>query len=244
MRKRRNDEASILSRRQALAGAATLGAGLALGGSMASQAGSLAAAGAKVCLLTPEAVQGPFYFDPDLVRVDITEGKPGASLALTLQVIEAKDCAAVEGARVDIWQTDALGAYSGYEQQGDTGIISTRGKTYLRGTQFADADGGVRFGTIFPGWYPGRTPHIHFKVFLDANTLVTGQLYFPDDVSERIYETVAPYNERKAKRETLNSNDIIFQRQGGVDTLARIEQDGISYRASLIIGIDRTPRET
>jgi protocatechuate 3,4-dioxygenase beta subunit len=216
--------------------AATLGVALAWG-----RGGRVAAAqpGAKVCILTPEAMQGPFYFDPKLVRADITEGKPGAALALTVQVVEAESCAKLAGARVDIWHSDGLGVYSGYAGQ-ETG--STPGETFLRGTQFADADGQVRFATIYPGWYPGRTPHIHFKVILDETDLVTGQLYFPDIISERIYATLLPYRERKEERDTMNANDFIFQKQGGADTLVEIEGEGGDYRATLTIGIDRTRR--
>ncbi len=77
----------------------------------------------------------------------------------------------------------------------------------------------MRFTTIYPGWYPGRTPHIHFKAILDNKDLVTGQLYFPDTVSDRIYAMLSPYRERKAERDTFNANDFIFQKQGGSETL-------------------------
>ena len=98
----------------------------------------------------------------------------------------------------------------------------------------------MRFTTIYPGWYPRRTPHIHFKVILDDKDLVTGQLYFPDTVSERIYAMLSPYRERKAERDTFNPNDFIFQKQGGSKTLVAVEEDGGSYRVCLVIGIDRT----
>jgi protocatechuate 3,4-dioxygenase beta subunit len=220
--------------------AATLGLGLTTGRSGSAPAEQWAAAtlsGAKMCILTPEAVEGPFYFDPKLVRSDITEGRPGATLGLTLQVVSAAECVGVKAARVDLWHADGLGMYSGYRGQGDDGI-STRGQTFLRGTQFTDAKGQVGFATIYPGWYPGRTPHIHFKVLLDAKSVVTGQLYFPDDLSARIYASDAPYRERKARRDmTANAEDFIFQDQGGVDTLVSVKQEGGSYLASLIIGV-------
>jgi protocatechuate 3,4-dioxygenase beta subunit len=241
MRKNRKDKETGLTRRQALTGAAaTLGFGLAAGNTLSAQE-RLAATlpGAKVCILTPEAVQGPFYFDPKLVRADVTEGRPGAPLALTLQVASVKDCARLKGARVDLWLADGRGMYSGYRGQGDDGI-STRGETFLRGTQFTDADGQVRFATIYPGWYPGRTPHIHFKVFLDATSLVTGQLYFPDDLSARIYAGRPPYNGRKTKRDIVaNEEDFIFQDQGGAETLVSVTEEAGSYLASLVIGVDR-----
>lgn len=230
-----------LTRREALTGAAaTFGLGLAAGRAASAQAEQRLAAtlaGGKMCVLTPEAVEGPFYFDPELVRADISEGRRGAPLALDLQVVSAADCAAIKGARVDLWHADGLGMYSGYRGQGDDGV-STRGQKFLRGTQFTDAAGRSRFATIYPGWYPGRAPHIHFKVLLDVNSLVTGQLYFPDEISTRIYASNAPYRERKAKRDMLaNTEDFIFQDQGGADTLVSVKEEDGSYRASLIIGV-------
>lgn len=236
MRKNRGDK-SFLTRRQALTGtAATLGATLAFGRSGRVQAETT---GGTVCVLTPEAMQGPFYFDPKLLRAGITEGKPGAQLEVSLQVVEAGSCAPLTDARVDIWQCDALGLYSGYDGQA-TG--SSKGETFLRGTQVTDEDGNVRFQTIYPGWYPGRTPHIHFKVILDDKDLVTGQLYFPDATSESIYAKIAPYNERGEERDTFNANDFIFKKEDGAKTIAEVAGDGDSYRATLIIGVDRSRR--
>lgn len=233
MRKSRTGNRNILTRRAALAGAAAASVGLAMG--KARRVGA-EESGAKICVLTPEAVEGPFYFDPKLVRADIAEGKEGAPLKLTLQVVDAKDCAKLAQARVDIWHSDGLGAYSGYARQ-ETG--STQGQTFLRGTQFTDDDGQVSFQTIYPGWYPGRTPHIHFKVFLDANTLVTGQLYFPDPVTERVYAMAQPYRQRKEERDTFNATDFIFRDQDGPDTIASLKEAGDAYLASLVVGVDR-----
>ncbi|HEX5932004.1 MAG TPA: protocatechuate dioxygenase [Methyloceanibacter sp.] len=167
-----------VTRRQVLAGAATAAStviGLRAGTAQTNPTGSTRPNG-KVCILTPEAVEGPFYFDPKLVRAAVAEGKVGAPLTVALQVVDAETCAAFNEARVDIWHCDGLGVYSGYARQ-ETG--SAKGETFLRGTQFAASDGAVRFDTIYPGWYPGRTPHIHFKVILDDKDLVTDQLYFP-----------------------------------------------------------------
>jgi protocatechuate 3,4-dioxygenase beta subunit len=245
MRKDRIEDGGRLTRRQTLTGTAALGVALALGGSGRAEAKERIAAaqpGASVCILTPEATQGPFYFDPKLVRADITEGKQGAKLKLTLQVVEAETCTKLAGARVDIWHSDGLGVYSGYVAQ-ETG--STPGETFLRGTQFTDADGEVRFDTIYPGWYPGRTPHIHFKVILDETDLITGQLYFPDTLSERLYATLSLYRERREERDTINANDFIFQRQGGAETVLSIAEkagDEEAYFGTLVIGIARSRR--
>jgi protocatechuate 3,4-dioxygenase beta subunit len=226
----------LITRRNILT-AASIGAGLVLGQKRSSGAKEQTVnSGAKVCVLTTKAVEGPFYFDPKLVRSDITEGKPGAPLKLTLQIVEAKDCASLERTRVDIWHADGFGVYSGYALQ-ETG--SAEGETFLRGTQFTGPDGEVRFATIYPGWYPGRTPHIHFKVFVGERNLVTGQVYFPDPVTEHVYATSSPYRERKAERDTFNSDDAIFARQGGADTVVSLNQEGGSFLAKFVIGIKR-----
>jgi protocatechuate 3,4-dioxygenase beta subunit len=226
----------LITRRNIL-GATAIGAGLVFGRKRSSGAKEQAVnLGAKVCVFTPEAMEGPFYFDPKLVRSDITEGKRGAPLKLRLQIVEAKDCTPLEGARVDLWHADGLGVYSGYVLQ-QTG--SAVGETFLRGTQFTGPDGDVRFATIYPGWYPGRTPHIHFKVFIDERNRVTGQLYFPAPITEHIYATSSPYRERKAERDTFNSDDFIFARQGGADTLVSLKQEAGSFLATLVIGINR-----
>ena len=77
---------------------------------------------------------------------------------------------------------------------------------------------------------------------LDDKDLVTGQLYFPDTISERIYATLSPYRERKAERDPSNASDFIFRKQGGSETLVAVEQEGGSNRASLLIGIGRSRR--
>ncbi|PWJ90700.1 dioxygenase-like protein [Mesorhizobium loti] len=179
-----------LSRRQALGLiAVTAGGGAFLPASaMAAQSSAPQASlyaglalfetGAGVCAITPEVTEGPFYFDPKLERADVTEGKKGIALAVRLQVVDA-GCRPLAGARVDIWHCDAQGAYSGYPGQGDGRDVDTSGQTFLRGWQKTDARGIVSFATIYPGWYRGRTTHIHFKVFPDDRSVMTGQLFFP-----------------------------------------------------------------
>jgi protocatechuate 3,4-dioxygenase beta subunit len=185
------------------------------------------------CVLTPEAGEGPFYLDPKLIRADITANQPGAPLQLALQVVRAGDCATLANARVDVWQADALGLYSGYERQSGVGGISTKnaaGQQYLRGTQFTDAAGNVQFRTIFPSWYGGRTPHVHFKVFLGGNEVVASQIFFPDEISKEIFSSVEPYRQHASKRTTFNTNDPI--RQGIYSDVTR--QRG-SYAAKAVL---------
>ena len=167
----------MISRRAIIGGLAAAPVATVSGAPAIAQEASGAAATQPpgVCTLLPQAVEGPYYFDPRLVRADITEGRPGLAMQLKLQVIENGPCKPIANARIDVWHADAGGIYSGYAGQGDNRDTSTEGQAYLRGTQLTDADGNVTFKTVFPGWYPGRTPHIHVKVFLDEKTLLTGQ---------------------------------------------------------------------
>ena len=187
------------------------------------------------CVLTPEAGEGPFYLDPKLLRSDITSAQPGAPLELALQVVRAGDCATLANARVDVWHADARGVYSGYEKQSGVGGISTKtavGQQYLRGTQVTDAAGSVRFRTIFPSWYGGRTPHVHFKVFLGGNEVVASQVFFPDDVTKDVFATWQPYREHASKRKTFNDNDPIKQ---GVYSDVTRQRGSYAAKAVLVV---------
>jgi protocatechuate 3,4-dioxygenase beta subunit len=187
----------------------------------------------RSCVLTPEAGEGPFYLDPKLVRSDITSGMPGAPLQLALQVVRAGDCATLANARVDVWQADALGLYSGYANQSGVGGVATDGavgRQYLRGTQVTDTGGAVQFRTIFPSWYGGRTPHVHFKVFLGGNEVVASQIFFPDEISKDVFSRWSPYREHASKRRAFNDNDPIKQ---GV--LSEVSRQGGSFSAKALL---------
>jgi len=185
------------------------------------------------CVLTPDAGEGPFYLDPRLLRSDITSGQPGAPLDLALQVVRAGDCATLANARVDVWQADGLGLYSGYERQTGVGGVSTKaamGQQYLRGTQITDAAGRVQFRTIFPSWYGGRTPHVHFKVFLGGREVVASQIFFPDQITREVFNEWQPYRDHVSKRTTFNTNDPI---KGGV--YSDVTRQSKSYAAKAVL---------
>jgi protocatechuate 3,4-dioxygenase beta subunit len=188
---------------------------------------------ADVCVITPEVTEGPYYFDPALERADIREDRVGVPATVRLQVVDAM-CKPIDGARVDIWHCDADGLYSGYRNQ--TGGADTTGETFLRGTQFSNGDGIAEFISIYPGWYQGRTTHIHFKVFLDTATVLTGQIFFHDETSDAIYASTAPYNSHSG-RSTRNDNDRIAQ-QGGAASMASVEQAADAYLVQMIIGVN------
>lgn len=192
--------------------------------------------GADVCVIVPEVTEGPYYFDPALERTDITEGRPGIPTRIRLQVVDAA-CAVLAGARVDIWHCDATGVYSGYANQGDDGSVDTTGQTFMRGTLFTDANGIAEFETVYPSWYSGRTTHVHFKVFLDQTNILTGQIFFPDALSQYIYDNVAPYNDRAISRDTLNANDSIAT-QSTRAAFAFVKELEQEYLVAMIVGVD------
>ncbi len=169
------------------------------------------------CTVTPEQTEGPYYFDADAVRSDIREDRKGTRLRLALRVRDAQSCQPLPDAVVDIWHCDAEGSYSGF----DGASTQTR---YLRGAQVTNKDGIAELVTIYPGWYQGRTVHIHAKVHLDSTTVLTTQLFFDDKVSDAVFAR-SPYNGR-GRRDELNSTDGIFD-DALVLTLA--EEDG-GYR--------------
>jgi protocatechuate 3,4-dioxygenase beta subunit len=105
--------------------------------------------------------------------------------------------------------------------------------TYLRGAQAADANGVVRFTTIYPGWYPGRTTHIHCKVHLDRRTVLTTQLYFDDNLTEEIYRKIPPYTEHTV-RDTRNDTDSIYADVGLMTT----QRAAVGYLAAINLGLD------
>ena len=211
------------------------------------------------CTLTPEQTEGPFYFDTKFIRKDITEGRPGTPLHLKLKVVDAASCEPIRDAIVDIWSCDAMGEYSGYEsantsfgpppgqggpppppggRPGGGGSRQTpvNDKTFLRGAQVTNTDGEVEFTTIYPGWYPGRATHIHIKVYLENDDLLTSQMYFPEDINDRIYEQ-GVYAEHKGNRRK-NESDGIFRR-AGKGPLIELTALNKGFVGTLTLGVDK-----
>jgi protocatechuate 3,4-dioxygenase beta subunit len=104
-------------------------------------------------------------------------------------------------------------------------------QTFLRGSQTVDEAGMVEFRTIYPGWYPGRTVHVHVMVHVEG-VVFTSQLYFPDEVSDRVLAQM-PYAERVG-RDTTNNADEIFA-TGGEPAMLDIASVGASYRAGICL---------
>jgi protocatechuate 3,4-dioxygenase beta subunit len=188
------------------------------------------ATGLVRCVLAPEMTEGPYYLPDHAVRSDIRKGKPGALLDLRTTVLDVSTCKPIKGAAVDIWHCDAAGTYSGFAQE------ETEGETFLRGVQRTNARGVASFRTVYPGWYPGRTVHIHVSVYLGGNTVHTGQLFFPDALTDIVYRR-PPYN-RRPGRDPRNTGDSIF-RNGGSRSMLKLARKGAGYTATIAMGIQR-----
>jgi protocatechuate 3,4-dioxygenase beta subunit len=244
----RDDQAADPKRRRALI-AGGLGASAMAFAACARQpaeaaGGDAPAAGAKPTAapaLTPQTTEGPYYFDARQVRADITEGLAGIPVDLRFRVLDETG-APVPKARVDVWHCNAAGLYSGYAGQGDDRTVSTEGKTFLRGTQTTGADGVVVFQSIYPGWYRGRTTHIHFKVILGERHVLTSQFTLPDALSEFLYTEVPAYR-RASLRDTLNSNDGIAL-QAGDRLHGCVREDADHYVVTLDVAVDRDAATT
>jgi len=166
----------------------------------------------SACILTPQETEGPFYFNPNLLRQDITANTPtgavktGLPLNIVFMVVNT-NCDPIRNVLADIWHNDKDGIYSGYA--GQPGGVNTMGQNFLRGIQMTGADGKCAFKTIYPGWYPGRVTHIHFKVRLTATTYVTSQFCFPDSINAAVYQT--PLYAARGQNSLTNATDNIFR---------------------------------
>ncbi|MDN0074118.1 intradiol ring-cleavage dioxygenase [Crenobacter sp. SG2303] len=207
------------NRRTVLTLCGAAGASLLVDRAMATPlAQALGSVGTSVpaCVLTPAQTEGPYFVDERLERADLRSDPAtgrvaaGVPLQLTLQVsrLAGGGCHPLVGAQVDLWHCDADGVYSDANDPG----FNTRGTRFLRGFQRSGADGRVRFLTIYPGWYDGRTVHIHFKIRPREGGEFTSQLYFDDALTDRVH-ALAPYV-RRGQRTMRNADDGIFRRGG------------------------------
>ncbi len=209
-------------------------------------------------MLTAEQEVGPFYVDGMLLRAKIAEDRVGMPLRLRLVVTDSRTCAPIRDAAIDLWHCDAMGLYSGYTaaeiggpgdpppgpppdgeppggaEGGPMGpppqMKPSDKLTFLRGIQMTDAHGAVAFETIFPGFYNGRTNHVHFKVrlaghregehYAAGHTSHTGQVFFPEDMNVKLMAT-GPYAAHRIHR-TTEQQDGVFRDQHGAMAIATL----------------------
>ncbi|WP_327088008.1 intradiol ring-cleavage dioxygenase [Nonomuraea sp. NBC_01738] len=212
------------------------------------------------CVLSPSTTQGPYYFDADKIRSDIREDRPGVELKIAIKVQDSEKCAPVADAVVEIWHCDAAGVYSGAEKMSTGGggqpggqpptgrpsgsppvggpsgdmrdLTPQDDKRYLRGAQVTGKDGIVQFTTIWPGWYRGRTVHVHAMVHVGDDRTLTTQVMFDEALNTEVF-TAEPYNTHTG-RDTLNSNDSIFKD----NMLMKVVKSGNGYQGAVTFAVD------
>lgn len=195
------------------------------------------------CVVRPELTEGPYFVDEKLNRSDIRsdpsdgsvrEGVPVQIAFVVSQV--SNGCTPLAGAQIDVWHCDAMGVYSDTR---DSNWGDSTGKKFLRGYQVTDANGKAQFTTIYPGWYQGRTVHIHFKIRPTSASSesydFTSQLFFDDNLTDQVHAQ-QPYA-AKGQRTLRNDGDNIYQSSGGHLTLAAAKR-GEGYAATFNIGLD------
>lgn len=172
----------------------------------------------NLCTTTRSYTLGPCYFSPDEYRQDISEGELGVPMVLVLKLVDA-NCEPIAGADIDIWHCDREGIYSGNSTgSSDAGSFNLAFCTgnddravasrWFRGVQTTNEDGLVFFKTCFPGWYTGRTTHVHFKVVQDGVQSLVSQFCFDDDLSNDVYLNHLEYTGQS--KDTSNSRDNVF----------------------------------
>jgi protocatechuate 3,4-dioxygenase beta subunit len=252
----------ILSRREVLALFGAAGASLFLGGCTVLGLGggpppgggpggegsthlsALATTNAALpagCVVRPELTEGPVFVEEDLNRSDIrTDPSNGAvsegvPFDLTFRVTQVAEgaCMPLAGVQVDVWHCDTAGNYSDTTELG----MQTVGQKFLRGYQLTDENGLVHFTTIYPGWYEGRTVHIHVKMRTTDGYDFTSQLFFDDTLTDQVFAQ-APYNSR-GERSLRNDSDGIYGQSGG-QTLLAVNPVDAGYAATFEVALDLT----
>jgi protocatechuate 3,4-dioxygenase beta subunit len=207
----------------------------------------------EMCVLTTATTEGPFYVKSP-VRYDVREDRKGLDMELELQVVQYPECTPMAGALVEIWSCDADGNYPGYPE--DIGhdfyaqaqlfewgkvtghLPPTEETTYLRGAQTTDAEGKVRFLSIMPLWYAGRIPHVHYKIFFENKETLTGQFFFDQEIQDRIFTTVPPYNEYGKSPYNYDNDVAIAGHDEVLGAVLASEWDGEgALKASAKVGV-------
>lgn len=262
------DVVTLLNRRQIVGvlgmGVVSLGlAACTTGGGSSSSATGSAASGSTSSGEIPDETAGPFPGDgsngPDaleqsgIVRSDIrssfgtsTTTAEGVPMTLTLTVTDlANGGAAFAGVAVYVWHCDRSGAYSMYSD----GVTE---ENYLRGVQVADAEGKIRFTSIFPACYSGRWPHVHFEVYPSvddiadsANVIATSQVALPEAACAAVYATAGYEQSASNLARTSLDGDNVFGDDGGASQLATVTGAvAQGYAVALTVPVDTRTEPT
>ncbi|UGS35487.1 intradiol ring-cleavage dioxygenase [Capillimicrobium parvum] len=252
------DVETLLSRRRVLQilGLGAVSAGLVACGGSGGSTGT-AAAKAKALGEIPDETAGPYPGDgsngPDvleqsgIVRRDVRSSFGAANgvaegVPMTLELVVAdlaNGGAPFEGVAVYVWHCTREGGYSMYSP-------GVEDENFLRGVQIADADGRVRFRSIFPACYSGRWPHIHFEVYPDRRSITdagkaiaTSQVALPRRVCRRVYRQAGYEQSVSNLAQVSLDSDSVFGDDGGADQLATVRGNvRKGYRVALAVGVD------
>jgi protocatechuate 3,4-dioxygenase beta subunit len=246
-----------ISRRRAVGILAVAGAGAILGcggGSKTAATTTTSTATTTTtantsCTVTPEGEEGPYFVDDSATgfnRSDIRSNLDGSNIQsgipFTLSIYiydDENSCAAMANVQVDIWHCNASGIYSAEN------VESTSGETWLRGYQLTDSNGLATFVTIIPGWYAGRTTHIHLRLRSTYDSTTTGgtnttQLFFPQDTIDTINTTISPYI-AEGTNPTTNATDQVYTGEvDGANLLALSGDNTSGYTATIKVNLPIT----
>ncbi|KAH7870985.1 Intradiol ring-cleavage dioxygenase [Lentinula edodes] len=159
----------------------------------------------STCVLSPEAVEGPYYINNEMIRTNLTEDQLGIPMTLDIAVIDVTTCKPMENIIVEIW--------AGHSGPGGPGGPPaqplSRNETFLRSGAPTSADGLVELVTIYPGFYAGRTAHIHTMIHMNWERSENGTFVSTSGnllhMECEVYAT-SPYTENTNKR-TYNDQD-------------------------------------
>lgn len=204
-----------MKRHEFLKGLGILGAGAMLPATRAFADGNSSAKATASCTLIPTETEGPFPLDLSTTnsatyfRRDVREDRSGAKLNLTMRIYGVDNCTPMTNVRVNIWHCDKNGLYSGYFNTMNTGsTAATASMTWLRGYQMTDAYGEVQFTTIFPGWYSGRTMHIHFQVYVSSSYKAVSQMTCDATQKNQVYADNASLYTKGADPQAIATDNI------------------------------------
>lgn len=200
------------------------------------------------CRPSVRQTAGPYLKKGSVLRSDIREDRPGVPLRLNVRVLNNGSCQAASDCIVDIWQCDAGGLYSAFDnivfdpdtQQPTDRFIDQKDKTFLRGHQETNEYGVASFTTIYPGWYFPRLTHIHARIIVPGQEWATldTQIYLPKDVEKEVFSR-EPYAGRGANPVDVRKDAVVKGDRDAVDSLtAKFEKDSDGFVGSIDIVAD------
>ena len=197
----------------------------------------------------PAVTEGPYWvtdsafgYNRSTITSDLagTNTQSGVPFTLVLYVYDRNNsCVAMQNVQVDIWHCNAAGVYSGIKSSTNGNGVDYTSQSWLRGYQLTDSTGMVKFVTIVPGWYTGRTTHIHMRFRSTYNSSSDGstntaQLFFDQTFIDSLDTTVTPYKS-EGKNSVTNAGDSIYNSEGGTTLLSLSGSASAGYTATFSI---------